>query len=434
MQSKRFALRLGTILAIFTVALFAATSLAATEKVLHNFGSGMDGTLPTGGLIMDAAGDLYGTTAQGGVYGFGTVFEMSPREGGSWTEKTLHNFGLYPTDGKSPVGGLIFDAAGNLYGTTGGGGDKSCNGSGYCGTVFELMPNGSGGWTEKVIHNFGSDGDGVFPIGLILDASGNLFGVTGYGGDFPCYIDYDNRGCGTAFIMTPNGSGGWTEKKLHNFGSGEDGVYPWSQLSFDAAGNLYGTTIEGGVYGGGTVFEMTPRENGSWTEKVLHNFGITHTDGTVPAGSLIFDTAGNLYGMTNYGGDYIDNYPCYYQGCGTVFQLTPKEGGGWTERKLHSFGRGIDGTHPNARLIFDAAGDLYGTTEEGGSEGKGAVFEMTPSGSGGWTEKVIHNFRITDADGIDPAGSLIFDTAGNLYGMTSYGGDYGLGTVFEVTP
>ncbi len=259
---------------------------------------------------------------------------------------------------------MIIDAAGNLYGTTEYGGDYSCGGPG-CGTVFELMPTEGGGWTEKKLHNFGNGTDGVFPLAdLNLDVAGNLYGTT-YGGGGLC-----SYGCGTVFELTPNGNGNWTEKVLHSFNdNGTDGDLPYAGLIFDAAGNLYGTTVAGGSSYAGTVFELTPHGNGNWTEKVLHSFSNVGTDGASPFAGLIFDAAGNLYGTTTYGG----NHP------GTVFELTPTGGGDWTEKVLHSFSNvGTDGAYPYGGLIFDAAGNLYGTTYLGGTYNYGTVFEVTP--------------------------------------------------------
>ena len=288
MRGKRLSIGLRAALAIFTVTLLVTSTWAATpwnEKVLHSFNdNGQDGGTPEAGLIFDAAGNLYGTTLGGGTYGGGTVFELTPTAGGGWTEKVLYSFCSQPncTDGAGPLAGLILDAAGNLYGTTSQGGDYQCP-SGtytYCGTVFELKPIAGGGWTEQVLHSFD--------------------------------------------------------------GSGTDGTYPSAGLIFDAAGNLYGTTQVGGYYGGGTVFELTPTAGGAWTENVLFSFD--GTGGAVPFAGLIFDGAGNLYGTTYEGGTYSN---------GTVFELTPTAGGGWTEQVLHGFGNGTDGYYPHAGLIFD---------------------------------------------------------------------------------
>src|ERR1039458_2304305 len=260
---------------------------------------------------------------------------------------------------------------------------------------------------ETVLHSFhnnGTDGFGPYYAGLIFDAAGNLYGTTLYGGS---YGGAPGTG-GTVFELTPAAGGGWTEKVLYSFGNvaDADGANPFAGLVFDAAGNLYGTTYAGGTYRNGTVFELTPAAGGGWTEKVLHNFNNNGTDGATPLAGLILDAVGNLYGTTQVGGTY--NY-------GTVFELTPVAGGGWTEKVLHTF-NGTDGFEPSAGLIFDAAGNLYGTA--------GVVFELTPVAGGGWTEQVLNN-------GAGPGG-LIFDAAGNLYGTTLEGGTYGLGTVFEL--
>lgn len=227
-----------------------------------------------------------------------------------------------------------------------------------------------------------------------------------------------------AILLT---SSGWaaTQRPIHNFGlTNTDGQDPQAGLIFDAAGNLYGTTYSGGSLGFGTVFKMTPNGSGGWTEKVLHNFGIGE-DGNSPQGlSLIFDGAGNLYGTTNTGG--MNN-------AGTVFEMSPNGSGGWFEKTLHFFGNGNDGMGPTSSLIFDANGNLYGTTLEGGTNGAGVVFEMMPNGSGGWTEIVLHNFGAGD-DGAFPQAGVILDGAGNLYGTTGAGGIQSDGTVFEVTP
>jgi uncharacterized repeat protein (TIGR03803 family) len=424
-----------TSLGIFIVTLLVTSTWAATEKTLHNFGmsisiSGRDGNSPVGDLISDAAGDLYGTTNLGGDYNGGTVFELMPNGSGGWMEKKLHDFGS-GTDGANPQANLIFDTSGNLYGMTYQGGDYGG------GTVFELMPNGSGGWTEKKLHSFGSGTDGYLTAsGLVFDAAGNLYGMTLGGGDYSL---------GTVFELSPDGSGGWTERRLYDFGSnGADGADPVAGLIFDTSGNLYGMTEFGGDYGGGTVFQLSPDGSGGWAEMKLHDFVTGAEDGYRPAANLIFDTVGNLYGTTQFGGVGARQMG----GDGTVFELTPN-GSGWTEKKLHDFGVNVninlvDGTNPSGSLIFDAAGNLYGTTEYGGDyqcdiefQGCGTVFELTPNGTGEWTEKKLYEFG--DGTGEKPVAGLIFDAAGDLYGTTEYGGDYQCdgtrcGTVFEITP
>ena len=406
MQVQKPSIQLIATLAIFIAVLFATSTRAtAGERVLYSFANDhLDGNDPYSSLIFDAAGNLYGTTYSGGAYGYGTVFELTPAAGGTWTEKVLHSFINDGTDGHEPYAGLIFDAAGNLYGTTFAGGPSDL------GTVFELTPAGGGTWTEKVLHTFNNDGtDGYEPYaGLILDAAGNLYGTTQGGG---------TAFTGTVFQLTPAAGGTWTEKVVYSFANnGTDGTVPKAGVIFDAAGNLYGTTSEGGPSNAGTVFELTPAGGGTWTEKVLHTFG-SSTDGIDPVAGLIFDGAGNLYGTTSRGGTY---------NLGTAFELTPAGGGTWMERVTHSFGNGTDGANPQAGLIFDGAGNLYGTTFHGGSFGGGTVFRLNAQG-----EVLLQNF--SGADGISPQGGMLLDTSGNLYGTTAQGGSSNVGTVFEIT-
>ncbi len=438
MQSNRFSLGLRAVLMMLTAVVFVTTASAANqEKLLHSFNvDGRDGGFFPSKLTRDSAGNLYGTTTYGGIhfeqcqYGCGTVFELSPQQGGGWTEKILHSFG-YP-DGAYPGGGVIFDAAGNLYGTTLSGGPQSN------GTVFELSPRQGGGWTEKVLYSFAEGTQGATPFvgSLIFDAAGNLYGTTSWGGIH--LQECGGIGCGTAFELSPKGDGSWTEKVLHSFNlNGVDGAVPAIGMIFDAAGNLYGTTLYGGVHlqdcggaGCGTVFELSPRQDGSWTEKVLHSFDLNGTDGALLYGGVIFDATGNLYGMTYEGGIHFQQ--CTY-GCGTVFELSPRQGGGWTEKVLHSFDF-ADGALPATGLVFDGASNLYGTTSFGGihpcplGENCGVVFELSPAGGGSWTEKVLHSFG-NGTDGIYPLVDLIFDDEGNLLGTTQLGGIHGWGTV-----
>ncbi|MGA8151737.1 MAG: choice-of-anchor tandem repeat GloVer-containing protein [Terriglobales bacterium] len=426
MRGDRLSIGLTPALAIFAAVLFVTGVSAAADKVLFNFShKGNSGNFPEDGLVFDAAGNLYGTT-QGGTYNDGTVFELMPQADGSWTEKLLHEFNTKVNDGATPNPDLIFDAAGNLYGTT------QQGNSGSQGTVFELMPQADGSWTEKILHSFtvnpGKDGYYLL-AGLTFDAAGNLYGTADFGGL------YSGNGPGTVFELMPQADESWTLKVLHEFGRGQDGVGPASRLVFDGAGNLYGTTNIGGNNGYGTVFELLPKADGGWTHKVLHSFtSPTGNGGSVPLAGLIFDAAGNLYGTTVEGGNsscvFGDDSPC-----GTVFELTAKSSGGWSTTKiLHKFKGGKDGSEPRASLIFDAAGNLYGTTSLGGAYACGTVFELTPTAAGGWKEKVLHQFKRADKDGCGPLGSLIFDAFGNLYGTTGAGGTHNFGTVFEITP
>ncbi len=404
---------------------------ARTFTVLYSF-TGADGAVPQAGLVRDKASNLYGTTVVGGAHGFGTVFELTPKAGGGWTEKVLHSFNLNGKDGAYPIASLILDAAGNLYGTTQSGGNFSSECTYGCGTVFELTPKAGGVWTERVLHSFnGQDGFAPWGAGVILDASGNLYGTTLYGGSGTCN-NYGTPGCGTVFELTPKAGGSWAENVLYDFqNNGKDGNYPQAGVIFDAAGNLYSTTLGGGTGGYGTVFELMPTKRGTWTEKVLHNFN-NNDGGGDPDASLIFDSSGNLYGTITGSGNCNSG-----NGCGTVFELTPKADGAWTEKVLHKF-NGSDGDNPAGGLIVGASGSLYGTTGEGGdgtcNGGCGTVFELTRKASGAWTEKVLHDFNGSDGDA--PNG-LISDSSGNLYGTTVAGGSGcgdGCGTVFELTP
>jgi uncharacterized repeat protein (TIGR03803 family) len=414
MRADRVCTRSISTLAIFTLSLLMTATAAGQEKVLHNFDSnGRDGLFPTASLIFDSVGNVYGTTSQGGAYTEGTVFELIRAASGSWTEKVLHSFNDNGEDGYGPSAGLIFGPSGNLYGTTYSGGAY-----GY-GTVFELSPDPDGSWTEKVLHNFMNNGaEGISPFAaLIFDVKGNLYGTTAQGG---------SGNGGTVFELAPTAGGSWTETVLFSFSdnSGTGGYSPVAGLIFDASGNLYSTTLRGGAYGYGTVFELIPTAGGSWTEKVLHDFNGGGNDGNSPYAGLIFDPLGNLYGTTAEGGDH---------GYGTVFVLVPTRRKGWAEKVLHNFDdNGSDGADPNAGVIFDASGNLYGTTAIGGTHDNGTVFELLPTAGGTWTEQVLHRFDGTD--GQNPNSAVIFDPGGNLYGTTLNGGTHNVGTVFETRP
>jgi len=399
------------------VAQASAVFAASKYKVLYTFTDGVDGGELRGSLVFDHAGNLYGTALSGGAYGVGTVFQVAPKRDGRWTETVLYSFKNDGNDGNTPMAGLVFDKTGNLYGTTSGGGSDAS------GTVFQLSPNGNGTWTEQILHSFdGTDGMLPYTGALIFDKQGNSYGTTPYGGDY---------NTGIAFQLTKNGNGTWSANVMHSFGSGLDGKTPIATLMVDRMGSLYGTTLFGGAHGsgtsGGTVFQLTANGSG-WDESVLHSFRTNGVDGRVPYAGLIFDKGGNLYGTASEGGAYND---------GTVFKLTPDGKGGWTERVLHAFA-GTDGQVPYASLIFDTAGNLYGTTYQGGEYGYGVVFKLAPDGKGGWAETVLHSFH--DRPGANPWANLIFDSAGNLFGTTAglggrtAGDSPTHGCVFEITP
>jgi uncharacterized repeat protein (TIGR03803 family) len=394
---------------------------AQTETVLYSFGSQAgDGQNPLAGLVMDKTGNLYGTTPYGGGHkvrpclsqGCGTVFEVTP----AGKETVLYSFCSQPdcTDGFIPYAGLVMDTVGNFYGTTY---SWPCSLGYNCGTVFQVTPSG----TETVLHSFCSRcADGKTPrAGLIMDMSGNLYGTTYAGGAY---------GWGTVFKVTPSG----IETVLHSFGSLGDGFSSYAGLIMDTTGNLYGTTSNGYCPGGtsqgcGTVFQVTP----SGTETVLYRFCSQQycTDGAQPQAGLVMDAVGNLYGTTYAGGNNSKT--------GTVYKLTPSG----IETVLYSFCSQrycTDGAQPQAGLVMDKTGNLYGTTGQGGvpsrycPEGCGTVFQVTPSGK----ETVLYSFcgKRGCADGMTPRAGLIMDMSGNLYGTTYAGGAYGWGTVFKVTP
>jgi len=407
------ALAVATVTLIVVVALAPGTSAANNYKALYKFTGGADGKDPESALILDAAGNLYGTTNAGGFYGCGAVFELAKNSDGSWTESVLYAF-TGGNDGSGPFAGLVFDAYGNLYGTTGNGGDYGD------GTAYELTPNSDGSWTESVLHSFNGN-DGANPDRtLTFDGSGNLYGTGPSGGAY---------GHGVVFKLTPNGDGTWTDSTIHDFKGGRDGGQPQhGHLIFDAAGNLYGSTT--GWFAGdgnGSVFELTPNADGTWTQTVLYYFRSEY----YPFGTLTFDQAGSLYGTTQRGGEH---------GHGIAFKLTAGSNGKWKISVIHQFKGGKDGATPLAGLAFDTAGSLYGTTWNGGGGschdflggGCGTVFKLVPNTHGGWTKQMVHRFK-GDPIG-NPVGEVVLDAAGNLYATASDDGSDGLGGVFEITP
>ena len=420
-----------------------------TETVLHTFGAIGDGAFPMGPVIFDKAGNLYGTTEYGGTGIFGTVFELSPAAGGTWTNSILYNF-TDEADGGLPVAGVALDTAGNIYGTTWYGGDINCNNEqGYqpygCGTVFELTHNSNGSWSESVLQSFNWD-NGAFPLGnVVLDTKGNVYGTTQYGPGLNCSV-----GCGTIFKIAPS-NGTWISSIVYTFAGGSDGQGPVSGLVEDANGNFYGTTSDGGsttgcTYGCGTVFELSPTKGPAFTEKVLHSFAGSASapygaDGYDPVAGLILDSAGNLYGTASQGGSVSAGTHCLgVDRCGgTIFKLTKNSSGKWTTSLLYSFTSGGDGLNPNGGLISDSAGNLYGVTEYGGTYDYGTAYKLTPQSGAGYSEAVLYNFT-GQSDGGNPTGRLVFDSAGNLYGGTYYGGtsdcsyNSGCGVVYELTP
>ena len=377
--------------AILLIAVFPRPGVSQTFTVLHAFVAGPDGAAPYGGLVRDRAGNFYGTTSTGGTFGNGTIYKITP----SGQEKILHRF--IKAEGGSPMDSLTIDSAGNLYGTT--------EAAGFgAGTVFEFSRGGK----LKLLYRFGEQGGGFFDggnpyAGVLLDSAGNLYGTTPYGGSA-------SHG-GTIYKLDSSGN----ETILHNFGQQPDGVYPFGGLVVDSDGNFYGTTNIGGEFGGGygTVYKL----DASGNEAVLYSFN--GNDGHFPSSSLVRDTAGNLYGTTSQGGTYDG---------GIVFKIDPTG----TLTTLYNFG-GVypDGFNPVAGLTPDSTGNFYGTTFFGGLYANGAVYKLDPSGQ----LTVLHSFS-GGSDGSNPNAGLIRDAQGNLYGTTATGGDSicGCGVVFEITP
>jgi uncharacterized repeat protein (TIGR03803 family) len=381
--------RLALALPLAAVFSFTQAASAQTFHLLYQFKSGNDGSQPYANVILDRKGNLYGTTTIDGAYSNGTVFKVSP----SGRETVLHSFTGTGGDGANPITPLVRDGAGNLYGTTQYGGvfTGPCGAAYGCGIVFEVTPGGK----ETVLHRFtGTGGDGSYPSqGLVRDSAGNLYGTNGGGGAY---------GFGTVFKLDPAG----TETVLYSFnGNNGGGFDPFGgSLLRDSAGNLYGTTLR-------TAYKLDP----TGTLTVLHTFN-GNGDGIFATGTLTRDPAGNLYGATFYGGAF--NF-------GTIFKIDTTD----TETVLHSFsGTGGDGVLPGGGLVRDRAGNLYGTTNSGGSSYFGIVFKLDPSG----TETILHTF--SGSDGGVPDLGLVRDSKGNLYGTTQYGGKYGGGVVFKVTP
>jgi len=409
------------------LAMLATGAWAAPKyKVLHTFTGGTDGEAPFAPPIFDKAGNLFGTTDTGGGtgcsggLGCGTVYELV-RSGSEWTESVVYAF-TGGTDGAYAVSGVIFDAPGHLYGVTYAGGEAGV------GTAYELMP-GSSGWTESVLHSFtgGSEGQGPTYGGLTFDKHGRLYGMTNAGGL------YDS---GTLFELIQD-KGGWGEKTLLVFG-GEDGYEPPGPVVLDATGNVYATATWGGTPGGGTVVEWM---RDTKKEKTLYDFKCYNSqckskDGWNPEAGVIFDKSGNLYGTTSFGGS--GGCP---GGCGTVFELSHFSGGKWKETLLYSFKGGSDGARPFSSLVFDKAGNLYGTTYGGyGAQDFGTVFKLKPSSGGRWSEAVLHRFT-GGGDGRGPIAGVVLDAEGNVFGTTEFGGQAGCGefadgcgVVFEITP
>lgn len=378
------------------------------ESVLYNFCSASncsDGSYPYGSLLGDKSGNLYGTTAFGGTNEGGTVFDLHPNGKGGWTETVLYGCCSQSScfDGWTPGGPLVMDSSGDIYGSTSQGGHYGC------GVAFELT-NSKGMWVENVILDFQGPIYGCGPTGLTMDTSGNLHGVMGAGGDTQSC--YPGEGCGVVFELTPS-KGGWTENVLYTFGlnGSADGIFPSSPVKLDAKGNIYGEAKSCLVYNcQGTVYELTAE--GAYS--ILYKFS-GKSDGKTPEGGLVLNKRGNIYGTTDAGGAHND---------GTVFKLTP----GGKETVLHSFSGPPDGTNPDSGLAIDPAGNLYGTTVIGGNAGgNGIFFEL--SSQNHWKE-TAYSFK--GSTGSVPYGFSLIQS--EFYGTTNRGGINSAGVVYRIVP
>jgi uncharacterized repeat protein (TIGR03803 family) len=389
---------------VLMVVLAVLTTLSHAQgnfTVIHNF-TGPDGSYPESAPTLDIRGDLYGTTSYGGAYGEGLVYQLAH---GSWALHRLYSFTGYD-DGGQPYAGVTIGPDGTLYGAT----QWFGNGGRGLGTLLNLQPPAHVcetvvcPWGERTLYTFGNAGEE--PEGnVVFDSQGNMYGTAFSGGTL---------NWGTVYKATRSG-GTWNVSPIHTFaGYPTDGAHPIAGVVLDSAGNIYGTTQEGGPYGPpppngygyGTVFELSPSGSG-WTETILHSFA-NNGDGCDVAGGLVLDRAGNLFGGTV---------------CGTIFELSP-QAGGWNFTTLY-FGEGVTST-----LVIDSAGNLYGTSYFGGHGGYGNVFELSPS-SGGWSYTDLYDFT-GGTDGRGPNGVVVTGPGGYLYGTTYHGGTDRYGVVYQI--
>jgi uncharacterized repeat protein (TIGR03803 family) len=413
--------RYATAAFLFFVLLTAVAAQAQIFEVLHTFSGRGDGENPYAGLTL-SQGKYYGTTS--GLFAYGSVFKLK-NTGSGFELSPMFNFNNPDNDGSDLYSKVTVGPDGALYGTAAEGGGGTCDEGGGCGLVYKLQPPASACravmclWTETVLYRFARTDDGATPYSeVIFDSAGNLYGTTAFGGGGSCD---GGLGCGVVYELTPS-NGGWTETVLYTFTGGNDGAEPIGGLIFDQAGNLYGTAESGGSGQVGVIFELSP-SNGGWAQKVVYNFQLA-TDGANPDATLMADHSGNLYGVTADGGPNSG---------GTAFEWSPSGGGTFTV--LYSF---PVNSEPTGGLVMDVAGNLYGNTALGGANHIGSIFKLHPNGSG-WTETDIHTFGGL-GDGANPYGGVTMDSEGRLYGTALNGGANlqicanGCGTVWEITP
>jgi uncharacterized repeat protein (TIGR03803 family) len=416
--SKTFG-RLTLVFFFFFVAFaLSIPARAQTASTIYSFAL-HDSFWPEGGLVEDASGNLYGTTVGGGTYGVGTVYQLSPPVKGSttWTKTVLYSFQPWGSTGHTPSSELTIDSSGNLYGVTWAGGDGRC----HCGVLYELIHPATSGapWTHLVLHAFtNTNNDGRLPNAPVVLSSNTIYGVTQQGGL------YDS---GIVYRLIPGKNGG-TYSVIYSLGANNDASGPNGPLLLDSAGSLYGVTSLGGAFNAGAVYKLA-QNGGSWTESILFSFGGgSGSSGITPVGNLLFDSPGNLYGVTEFGGA---------SQLGVAYELSPATGS-WTQNVLFNFSKPV-GSSPLAGMTWNPSnGSLYGTTSAGASHTHGSVFQLTPPASGGlWTETLLQQFTFTN--GGLPSGRVLRDpTTGYLYGTTYNGGvsgcDGDCGVDYQIIP
>jgi len=405
MKSPTFSISALAVTAAFVLSV--ASAAAVTTDVILSFEED-EGEYADTDLETDSAGNIYGTTVLGGDFGSGTVFQLSPTPNG-WVHTVLYSF-TGGADGGEPYKGVTIDREGNLYGTAVTGGSGSCEGG--CGVAYKLT-NSGGNWTQTVIHAFTGGDDGSGPgARLTVDRGGNIYGMAPTGGA---------NGLGTIYKISQAGAA-WTFKVIHTFTGGDDGATGSAGRMVLRRARLYGAATTGGAHGSGVIFELSPRAVGEWDFRAIYAFK-GQPDGSFPYGALLFAGSGKIYGTTYYGGT---------SGIGAVYELSPRRNGEWNENVIYSFQEGSDGNSPISNLVFDPAGNLYGTTSEGGL-GSGTIFKLSPIGGGQWTETVVHPFQ-GPPDGAFAYNGMVVDRLGNFYGATVHGGKNDDGSVYKFTP
>ena len=426
LRATNFTLAAATWITVLVLtAMLTPVALAQTFSVIHIFTGGNDGAGPQAGLIMDAHGNLYGTTYYGGHNGDGSVFKMSNR-GSGWILTPLFNFTL-STNGAGPYGRVYMASDGTLYGTTAYGPIGGCtvNPGNGCGTVYHLQAPPTAPrstetpWRQTVIHTF-QGSDGFQPQGdLTVDQAGNIYGTTIVGGGSSSC----SGGCGVVYELSRSG-GGFTESVLYSFQNNGDGFDAYGGVVFDNSGNLLGVVQNGGLNTRGAIYELSPSGSG-WNEQTAYAFPLNEATGAFPVGGLIKDGAGNLWGTTSQGGTFY----------GTAFELSPGSGG-WTLNSLYDFSPPGSNLGPVEKLYLAADGNLYGTSYSSGPNNRGSVFKLTPS-NGSWIYTSLHDFT-GGSDGGWPISNVVMDASGNLYGTASSGGggtcSFGCGVVWKITP